>query len=273
MPDRRDFIFSAILHLLVVLSFFLELPSLFQRPIAEETPIAVQLVNLGPKTLATQRTLTPPVAQKPLDVAAPPLQKPVPPTPPQVQPAPPPPAPPPPEPKPAETKPPEPKQALVKPEEKPTPPTPPTPPKPKQPDVSVDALLKNLANKKLPPVPDQQASAKPQQSSQPIAPLGSTLSTSEIDLVKQQIEACWNVPAGARDAQNLQPEFRVNMNADGTVRAATLLNTQNDPFFRAAADSARRALLNPNCQPLKLPPDKYSQWQSFTITFDPKDIQ
>jgi outer membrane biosynthesis protein TonB len=270
MPDRRDFIYSALFHLLVVLSFFLGLPSLFQRPIEEETPIAVQLVNLGPKTLATQRTLTPSVPQKPLDVTTPPLLKS---SPPQAQPAPPPPAPPPPEPKPAETKPPEPKQAVVKPEEKPTPPMPPTPPKQKQPEVSVDALLKNLANKKLPPVANQQASAKPQDSAQPVAPLGSQLSTSEIDLVKQQIEACWNVPAGARDAQNLQPEFRVNMNADGTVLAATLLNSQNDPFFRAAADSARRALLNPTCQPLKLPPDKYSQWQTFTITFDPKDIQ
>jgi hypothetical protein len=30
--------------------------------------------------------------------------------------------------------------------------------------------------------------------------------------------------------------------------------------------------LNPACQPLKLPPEKYNQWQTFTITFDPKDI-
>ena len=43
-------------------------------------------------------------------------------------------------------------------------------------------------------------------------------------------------------------------------------------FFRAAADSARRALLNPRCSPLKLPLDKYAQWQIFTITFDPKDV-
>ena len=70
------------------------------------------------------------------------------------------------------------------------------------------------------------------------------------------------------------PEFRVSMNSDGTVRSATLLNTDqlSDPFFQAAADSARRALLNPRCQPLKLPADKYDQWQTFTITFDPKDV-
>ena len=82
------------------------------------------------------------------------------------------------------------------------------------------------------------------------------------------------MPAGARDAQNLTPEFRVTMNPDGTVRAAQLLNPErnSDPFFQAAADSAMRALRNPRCQPLKLPLDKYDQWQTFTITFNPKDI-
>ena len=64
------------------------------------------------------------------------------------------------------------------------------------------------------------------------------------------------------------------MNPDGTVRSAELLEYRpaGDPFFQAAADSAKRALLNPRCQPLKLPPDKYDQWQTFTITFDPKDV-
>ena len=63
------------------------------------------------------------------------------------------------------------------------------------------------------------------------------------------------------------------MNPDGTVRNAELLNPDSDPFFQAAADSARRALLNTNCHgPLKLPPDQYNQWQTFTIDFNPKDI-
>ena len=90
----------------------------------------------------------------------------------------------------------------------------------------------------------------------------------------QQIYQCWAVPAGARDATNLTPEFRVTMNPDATVQSVLLLNSDRygDPFFRAAADSARRALLNPRCSPLKLPLDKFAQWQTFTITFDPKDV-
>jgi hypothetical protein len=158
------------------------------------------------------------------------------------------------------------------------PPPKPQPPKPKPDDSSFDSLLKNLAKndptRSEQPQPQKQAPPLRQPSSQPIAPLGPKLTASELDLVTQQIEQCWNVPAGARDAENLTPEFRVYMNQDGTVRSAELLNRQRigEPYFQAAADSAMRALRNPGCQPLKLPSDKYNQWQTFTITFDPKDL-
>ena len=294
MIERRGLILSALLHVIVLAAMVIGLPSLFEPPIPEETPIAVNLVNLAPQTHATRVNKTPPVPEaKPEQVAetppTPPPPKPVPtpptppappppappPSPPPPPPAPPPPPPPPPEPKPAPPKPAPPKPAPPKPPDKPKPPK---PPQKQKNDSSFDALLKNLANRPLaqndqkprrtnaPPPPSQA-------SSQPIAPLGSQLTTSEIDLVKQQIEACWNIPAGARDAKDLTPEFRVYMNADGTVRSAQLMNPRaNDSFFQAAADSAQRALYNPRCQPLKLPPDKYDQWQTFTITFDPKDI-
>ena len=39
-----------------------------------------------------------------------------------------------------------------------------------------------------------------------------------------------------------------------------------------AAEAARRALLNPNCNKLRLPEDKYEQWKTFIIQFDPKDM-
>jgi hypothetical protein len=260
--------------------------------------MVVELVNIAPETRATQKTETPPTPKKPDQVAQqepkpepkPEPPKPLPPKPeppkPPPTPTPPPPPPPPlPPPPPPEPKPPEPKP----PEPKPEPPKPPPPkpevkppapkPPPKKDDDNFDALLKNLTKRPLadnaPPDKSKPSPPQPQAaSSQPIAPLGPQLSTSEIDLVKQQIEACWNVPAGARDAQNLRPQFRVHMNQDGTVRSAELLNSDqlSDPFFQAAADSAKRALLNPTCQPLKLPPEKFEQWQTFTITFDPKDI-
>ena len=261
MPERRSLIFSALFHAAVVFVFAIGLPSLFPPKVLEDEPIAVQLVNLAPETHATQNNPAPPVPQAKPELAQAEPPKPEPPKPEPPKPEPPPPPPPVAKPEPPKPEPPPPP---------PAPPKPPQPPQKKPDDTSFDQLLKNLANRKT---ATQQAQGPEEKSSQPIAPLAAQLSTSEIDLVKQQIEGCWNIPAGARDAENLRPQFRVWMNADGTVRTAQLLNPDpGNSFFQAAADSANRALLNPRCQPLKLPPDKYEQWQTFTITFDPKDI-
>ena len=269
MLERQSLFWSTILHVAVLLVAAIGLPRLFEPKIAEESPIAVQLVNIAPETHATQKNPTPPVPDQKPEVA----QTQPPPQPPKPEPPPtPPPPPPPPPPEPPKPQPP-------KPEPKPEPPPPPPQQKPPQPtqkkpdDSSFDSLLKNLANRK-PNDQQQQAQGPEQKSSQPIASLAAQLTTSELDVVKAQIEACWNVPAGARDAANLTPEFRVYMNQDGTVRSTQLLNAERmgDQFFQAAEESANRALLNPRCQPLKLPPDKYDQWQTFTITFDPKDL-
>ena len=305
MLDRRSLIASGLLHVLVPLTFFVfSLLHVFDKKIVEDQPIAVQLINVGPVTRATQVTQTPPVPDAKPDVpqTAPPKPAPPPtPTPPKPEPpkpeppkpeppkpdVPAPPKPEPPKPDPPKPEPPPPpaptptptppKPEPPKPEAKPTPAPPPPAPKPPQlkkpDDSSFDQMLKNLATNKSSP-DKQQPPGPPQKSSQPVAPLGAQLSTSELDVVKQQIEACWNAPAGAKDAANLQPEFRIYMNRDGTMKSATLLNTDrtSDPFFVAAADSARRALMNPRCQPLKLPQEKYDQWQTMTITFDPKDL-
>ena len=93
--------------------------------------------------------------------------------------------------------------------------------------------------------------------------------------MREQIARCWNVPAGARDARDLVVEIRVVVEPDGNVRQATIVDQArlgSDPFFRAAAESARRAFFNPQCRPLHLPPDKYSIWKDLVVDFSPKDI-
>jgi hypothetical protein len=147
-----------------------------------------------------------------------------------------------------------------------------------------DALLKNLTQRDdaaaadTPPAPHQEA-ATAEASAQPQAPLGSQLTASQLDLLRQQIEHCWDVPAGARDAKDLVVEIKAEVNPDGTVDAATIVDAGRyaaDPFFRAAADSAKRAVLNPQCtgpeNPLKLPPDQYQAWHILDLFFNPKDL-
>jgi hypothetical protein len=150
----------------------------------------------------------------------------------------------------------------------------------KQQDAAAfDTLLKNLEKNQAMPDPSaaprrQQVAAAAPPSSQPRAPLGSQLSASELDLVREQIERCWNVPAGARDAQELAVDIRATVNPDGTVVTAVIVDQgrMGDPVWRAAAESARRAFFNPACTPLKLPPEKYATWKDLTVTFNPKDL-
>jgi hypothetical protein len=147
-----------------------------------------------------------------------------------------------------------------------------------QPDA-FDSLLKNLTREKsarteeAKPVPRRMASLTPP-SAQPKAPLGAELTASEIDVVRQQLSRCWNIPAGARDAKDLVVTIRGTIAPDGRVLQAAIVDQGRlgDPFFRAAAESARRAFFHPLCTPLRLPLEKYESWKTFEIELSPKDI-
>lgn len=101
------------------------------------------------------------------------------------------------------------------------------------------------------------------------------VTASEIDAVRQTIYRCWIVPAGARGAKDLKVDIEMQVNQDGRVYKAYIVNRgryNSDPFFRAAAESAQRAVLNPACNKLPLDPAKYDQWKSITMTFNPEDM-
>jgi outer membrane biosynthesis protein TonB len=219
----------------------------------------------------------PPTPSPPPPSPTPPPPEPKPPAPPPPPPTPDPkPAPPPPPPKPEDK--PSPPPPPPKPEDKPTPPKPAA--KPKQ-EEDFNSLLKNLAkqaeksDRSDPSVKQQQPPAEETASSQPDAPLGAQLTTSEKDMLVQQIEECWNPPAGAKDAKDLRVQIHIDVGADGSVLNARIVDQGrygSDPFFRAAAESARRAALNPRCAKLHVPLDKYDQWKSINLFFDPKDM-
>jgi outer membrane biosynthesis protein TonB len=104
---------------------------------------------------------------------------------------------------------------------------------------------------------------------------GLPVTMSEIEAVRRQIERCWNLPAGAKDAENLIVSIRVEMNIDGTPRTAVATDQgrmRSDPFYRAAAESAVRAVLNPRCHPFTLPREKFKRWQTMTLVFNPKEM-
>jgi hypothetical protein len=150
---------------------------------------------------------------------------------------------------------------------------------PKKPAPDMDSVLKNLS--KLQPSPQKtdqptkEKTAPVQQQQSAIAALATQMSAGEMDALIQQLSKCWNIPAGARDAQNLNVDVRIQVNPDRTVRAIQIVDQaryNSDGFFRATADSAVRALRSPACSPLALPPDKASLWKDMVIGFNPKEM-
>ncbi len=169
-------------------------------------------------------------------------------------------------------------KAVPKPAEKPKPPA----EKPAQTQDLLGSVLKDVAKMKPGLKSDQKADSKTSSATEgagtatAVGPALSTrLTITEEDALRRQIEQCWNPPIGARDAQNLIVEVIIDVNMDRTVANADVVDKgryASDPFFRAAADAAIRALRNPRCSPLELAPDKYEQWKRINFTFDPRDM-
>lgn len=271
-------ILSGIFHVVLATAVVLGLPSFRSKPPEPEQMATVEVVTLAPKATAPELPKPP----------TPKLPEPKP----EAKPQPTPPAPPPtpkaearPEPKP------EPKPEPL-PEKKAEPIKPEKPPEPKKVepkkaeakpekdrfDDVLNSVLKNRAPAK-PSRPDPDA--KPTQQAavpRPVqgAPnLSAQLARSEMDAVRDRIRPCWNFPVGAPNPERLIVDIHVSMNQDGTVRDAQIADTArlaSDPFYRSAAEAALRATLNPRCQPLPLPPEKYNTWKNFTFGFDPRDL-
>jgi len=293
---RRNITFSLLFHVMVLTVAYFGLPALRRDIAPADTPILVEIVTVAEKTNAPA---PPPPKPEPKKKAEPEKPKPKPKHEPKKMTAPPPP-PPPAKPEPeiaAVPPPPQPKpKAKEKPkiEEKPKKKAPPMLAKakprrkPKPPDAFASVLKTVEKLKRRTPEPEKKpekkkkkdetfekmmskALATSKRRSDPSAPV----TISEIDLVRQQIARCWNLPAGAKDAENLIIEIKVVMNPDGTVNTANITNRVRmglDPFYRSAAESALRATLNRRCQPFKLPTDKYNRWKTMTLIFNPSEM-
>ena len=144
-------------------------------------------------------------------------------------------------------------------------------PKPEKAPPDFDALLNRLAKDpsktQAPATP-----VKPAQAARATAGVGAqtAMTESEIDALRSQMMKCWNVPVGAPDPTALVLRLRVALNQDGSVAGMPqLMDTLSlgDPYFRAASESAIRAVKM--CGPYKLPVEKYDAWNDVIVTFDP----
>lgn len=141
-------------------------------------------------------------------------------------------------------------------------------PEKKKKNEAFDSLLSNVTEKKVKAQPVSHTSGTGKSSEDDITKV---LTGSELNLLRQQVASCWNIPAGAQNASDLVVDIHVELDGQGKVRVAQVVGgNQAHPYFRAGSESAVRALKNPRCNPLKIPPQRLAQMQSFTFRFNPQ---
>jgi outer membrane biosynthesis protein TonB len=286
MDMGRPALYSAILHVAIFVIVWFGVPQLFRPEIAPEQPLVVEVLPISavtnvkpqpdPVRPQPEAKPEPPKPEPPKPPPPPPpapVQAPAPtpaPAPPKVEAAVP--APPPPKPEPPKPEPPKQVAAL---------PRPPAPKPPPKQDFDLDAVLRDLTRTRPRPSSVQEPErpkAQPQQAAAPRAqntPFNPALplSVSEQDAIRAHVERFWNPPVGARDAHDLVVEVRVVLEPDGTVRDAEIVDRSRaagDEFYRAAAESARRAVLR--ASPLPVPRDKYETYRNLTLVFSPREM-
>ncbi len=137
---------------------------------------------------------------------------------------------------------------------------------------SSQAILKNLAqanviNKKKDIVNQIKESLKNQNQNLNVTEEKKATAT-EIDILRNHVRQCWNAPYAANELNKII-NLKIFTNPDGSVVNVQIVDVafyKKDPVYRAAADSARRAVKD--CSPLPLPKNKYDLFKIFTFNFD-----
>ena len=151
----------------------------------------------------------------------------------------------------------------------PTPPKRPAPPQPKFDANEITALLDKRKPQRLAATGDQ---------FNPTANFGvntghaARVSQNELEALRARLAKLWNIPAGARNLDELKVEIRVRLGRDGRLSAPPMVLTSgNSQVFMVARDAAVRALLQG--QPFDmLSPATYEEWKEMDIVFDPREM-
>ena len=259
---RKGMFISLGLHVAVLTLVVVGLPDWLDHSVETPQIVPVEIVQIAEKTAVKQPEPKP--EEKPAPKPEPPKVEPPKPEPkPEA-------VPPPPDeitnlPKPrekVEPKKPEPVPELaqlnVKPRAKPKPPKPQSTFDPNR----IAALLDKSKKSEAPSTPQPQS-------------LNVALETASLqDAIRSQVQACWLVPAGAPEAEDLVVRLRISLNPDGSLSRPPEIVDQGkigqSDYYRVAAESARRAVQK--CSPLKLPVDSYDIWRDIELTFDPKQM-
>jgi type IV secretory pathway VirB10-like protein len=252
---------AVLLHAIVIVATLLTW-SQHTLDISDETPmVPVDLVTIGPKTniiASVKQQVVAPPKEEPVQAPTP---TPAPPTPSAAQ---------------DESAPPEtsPAPALQKAVPQPQPKTKPAQDQKKD-KFDVNNILALLDKR----TPSASAAPNARAANRTVKGFGEqTAMTADLSsALSSQVQQCWSPPVGAPDPRKLVVDFDLFLNQDGSIAQPPQLvgnsaaAAASDPYVRAAAEAARRAIYT--CAPYKLPADRYSQWNEINpFHFDPRQM-
>ncbi len=94
------------------------------------------------------------------------------------------------------------------------------------------------------------------------------LSQTDINRIQMHVTKYFNLSYSASEVKIIIP-LKISANTDGTIKSAIILDRslyEKNKFYRAAADAARRAVLDSS--PLPLPKGKEKKFQNFIFDFN-----
>jgi hypothetical protein len=106
------------------------------------------------------------------------------------------------------------------------------------------------------------------------APTGTAeLTQGERTGLADKISECWSVDAGGLNIHEVVVELRVDVDAGGVVRNVRPNGSvPGDARARSVYEAARRALLDPRCNPLPLPRERLAALRNTVFRFNPRDL-
>lgn len=101
---------------------------------------------------------------------------------------------------------------------------------------------------------------------------GNTLSLSEMDALRGQIQRNWNIIPGMADGGDVRVTVTMRLDQAGNIIGQPDVSASggSDSVRRTLAGSARRAVLK--SQPFQLPAEKYDSWAEVIVNFDPSQM-
>ncbi|TCZ63682.1 hypothetical protein [Roseicella aquatilis] len=149
----------------------------------------------------------------------------------------------------------------------------------KRPSVDSSSVLNTLerlqasASQGRPQAKPAQQAGSPQASGGGSPTGTASLSSGEKAGLADKISECWSVDGGGMGINAVVVELRVDVDAAGIVRNVRANGSPpSEPRARSVYEAARRALLDPKCNPLPLPKERLAALRETIFRFNPRDL-